>query len=288
MKAFVSLLLLVCCQFGMAQCLSNNPYELYWNWYVLEFNFEQVSKNKIRTIEALTFKSKNGKFKNERKFYKVHFNENALPTKYEYFLESSVRDGLRYNPFWRKKNEFPKYKRWIYELSYDDQNRLINVVEKYKYGNFGDTSYLKLEFSYDEKNQVVLQKQFRYFFVNRNGDITMYEDEAEITKIEYLDENSGFIVSNSIFRLGDTVRWNKFPVRLIKFHFGDNTEEFVRNRPYDKNISMYYAGDTYSTIVRNDVGLRTKRVLNSILMYRGNILTSYGNDVVIYNYTFWD
>lgn len=31
------------------QCVSNDPYELYWHRYVLEFDSIQVERNKIQT-----------------------------------------------------------------------------------------------------------------------------------------------------------------------------------------------------------------------------------------------
>jgi hypothetical protein len=254
--------------------------------YVLEFDSSQVASNKIRSVEANSYMIKKGKRKNERNLYRLDFNDNYLPEKLEVYQEFNLRKGLKYNPFWRKKNQYPVYHYYQYELNYDSHNRLQSVIQKERGAFAADTTYSKLEFQYDSLNRVVLQREFDFFKVNIKGKDTILESPfgMDSTVITYLDNKSGLILSNSIFRSADTTEWKHSPIQYVLFNFGDTTESFIRNMPFDRNISLYYAIDTNAIIERNNHGLRKSKILNREQLTRGVIVNLPEYTMIVYEY----
>lgn len=269
-----------------AQCVTNDPYKLYWHRYVLELDSIQVASNKIQSVEASSYLIKKGKQKNRRNLFRLDFNDIYLPEKLEVYQEFNLRKGLKYNPFWRKKNQYPVYHYYQYVLNYDSLHRLQSVIQKERGAFAVDTTYSKLEFQYDSLNRVVLQREFDFFKVNIKGKDTILESpyDMDSTVITYLDNKSGFILSNSIFRRADTIEWKHSPIQYVLFNFGDTTESFIRNMPFDRNSSLYYAIDTNAIIERNNHGLRKSKILNRERLTQGEIVNLPEYTMIVYEY----
>jgi hypothetical protein len=286
MKFAVLILFLLSIDATEAQCVSNDSYKLYWHRYVIEFDSTEIAVNNIQRIEAKSYEVKRGKLKNERKNFELEFNQSFLPKKYTYYQEFNLRNGLKYNPFWRKKNEYPLYSFWQYEFLYDSLNRLKSVIQKEKGAHAVDTTYTKIEFQYDSLGRVILQREFQFFTLNIKGKDTVFEStyEMDSSKVIYNTDSTGIVLSNSMFRQEDTTTWVNSPVQYALFNFGDTLESFIRNIPFDRNTSLYYAIDVNTIIDRNDMGMRKTKILNRDSLSQNEVVNLPKYTMIVYEY----
>lgn len=259
----LGVILLICFYSQLsAQCNSNDPYKLYWKNYVLEFDSSQIALNKIQAIKSKKYLIKKNKQTRERQNFDVKFNENYLPIMYIDYDEFGLRKGLIYNPIWRMRHEYPLYSVRRYELKYNEKNQLIQVTEKEKRAFAKDTSYTELKFMYDSLERVILQVEYKviYFTINLNGQDSIFEaiDHVDSISYRYNGNNTGDIIVSHYIK--DTIHWKNSPVNYYKFNFGDNKTNYIRNIPYDRNTSIFYAIDTNSIIEFNENGLRKSKI----------------------------
>lgn len=268
------------------QCVSNDPYELYWHRYVLEFDSIQVARNKIQSVIAKCYTITKGKQKNERNLFRLNFNAKYLPETLEVYQAHNLRKSRRYNPFWRKKNQYTVYDYYEYQLNYDSLDRLQSVIQKERGAFAIDTTYSKLDFQYDSLNRVVLQREFIFFKVNVGGKDTIIESSYDMdsTMIIYVDNNHGLVLSNSIVRSSDTIKWKHSPIQYVLFNFGDTTESFTRNRPLTQNNSLFLAVDINALIERNDHGLCESKMQDREKLTRGEVVNLPENTLIFYEY----
>lgn len=283
MKYFIQILIVFNIGIVYSQCLSNDPYQLYWHRYVIEFDSSLIAKNKIHKIQSNTYEVKHGKFKKERKNFDVEFNSEYLPIKFIVYQEFDLRNGVKYNPFWRRNHSYPLYSEWIYEFMYNQNKQLIRVRQKEKGSHASDTTVKNLDFEYDSLGRIVLQKEYkesRYNLTSKN----IYLLEMDSLRILYLTDSSGIYFNYKEHRKTDTIQWFKSPTKYALFNFGDTAEVFIRNIPIDRNTSMYFAMDQNSFIDRNESGLRIKKILNLGQLTKNEIVNLPAHRVIIYEY----
>lgn len=288
MKNLVQILIVFNIGIVYSQCLSNDPYRLYWHRYVIEFDSSLISKNKIHKIHSINCEVKHSKFKKERKNFDVEFNKDYLPVKCIVYQEFNLRNGLKYNPIWRRNHDYPLYSVWYYELMYNQNNQLIRVSQKEKGAHATDTTVKNLDFEYDSLGRIVLQKEYkeRKFNLTIKGkDSTyIYHRDMDSLRILYLTDSSGIYLNYKEHRRTDTIQWFNSPTKYALFNFGDTAEVFIRNIPIDRNTSMYYAIDQNSFIDRNESGLRIKKILNLGQLTKNEIVNLPTHSIIIYEY----
>lgn len=262
------------------QLVPNNPFQLYWHRYVLEFNDSTIIKNKVKSVTAKIVDYKKDKIWKERILYKAEFDPNGLPESYHYQLEFSLRNDYRYNPFWRMINEYPVFTMWHYQLKYDSLHRLSQITETEKHTNSKYEFIEEVVFEYDSLGKVksqTIQKRngaFPQFPFNRNKYLRIKINDSLMKVIHFNDDVP---VDTAI------VQQNR-AIELTTFWFGDTSESFIRNAPYDKNGTLYEAIDKNSQINRNSKGLKTKKQQKLVI---NEYTTVKSINCIIYEYEFY-
>ena len=267
-----------------SQQVSSDPYELYWNQYILEFNKEDIEKNSIRKVITKEMTYKKEKVIHDVIRYSVSFDSEAKPIKYSTQKEVTLSWKKKFNPIWRINNNYPVFDILEYDLTYNDNGLLIAVMQTDKRTNRDYNPQEKLVFNYDSTHRVVAQS---YQDIHHVIGTTEYSVMADITyKISYTGDSVTQIIkysgagANLDSPSADTLAI-KGGSRVVfaTYNFGDKQESFIRNEPIQKNETLYDALDTSSEIVRSKDGLKESK--KQTIEKKEELEDENGNEIII-------
>lgn len=255
MKYFLAFILSMTVANFISQLISDNPYEVNWNYYFLDFDSSFVSSFKIKKITSEHVKMKRDKEKRERNDFTIEFNEHSQPLRYIHYHEFGLRNDYRYNPIWRIFNEYPIYYIKEYDFVYDNNHKLTEIIETEKNSSHDIEIFHKRSIEYDTIGRMNLQRHFE-FYNSKFGPLdTIFENHIDSFSIIYSNNNSGSIIYNYYYQDADTSCWTGTPYKLYNYYVANSNPPLLRNNLNATDTSKIFHKDKYAEYVFDADGL---------------------------------